>query len=98
MLLRSEEQMFIMQTREALIHSRPKEWNVQRPRAWKEYGSSCAIRVMLYSRKRGYGEGGGRGPDSKGHAGPVEEFGLCPEDNEDPWKRKTTAEGMEWGG
>lgn len=25
---------------------------------------------------------------SKGYAGPAEEFGLCPEDNEESWKRK----------
>lgn len=36
---------------------------------------------------------------SKGYAGPAEEFGLCPEENEESWKRKThlAAVGrMEW--
>lgn len=42
-----------------------------------------------------------RGPVSKGHAGLAEEFGFCPEDNEEPWKQKTylaTVGRLKWGG
>lgn len=40
-----------------------------------------------------------RAPDSKGHAGAGEEFGLRAEDNEEPWKRVSVCSGaLGWCG
>lgn len=78
----------------------PREWNAQRHTVLQ----FLTIRVTLYNRqRRGTDEEAAgavsRRSDSKDRAGPIGEFGLCPEDSEEPQKRErrlAAAGRIEW--
>lgn len=95
---RSEGGTFITQTREALAHSRPREWHVQRhggrERVWQfpNHTGDMGQQAEGSMERQEAGEIS-RGPDSKGHAGPGKELDSVLRTRSGPGKEFLSAVG-----